>query len=506
MHALRVPFAATLVVAVWLQSAAATDEFVLRDHLTLSASDRVRGEFVSWFDPAGPKSNNNYNFFANRLRVGTTLSFPSVEFVVEGQDTEMVNLPGADAINTGPGTKGLGTLGPGAIYYANTMTRDQGEVFLHLGYATVRDFGLPGVSARVGRFGYNNGLEKLAKDASLLWLQRWRISQRLIGNFDYTNVGRSFDGAQAIYDRGPFNLTLMASHPTAGGYNVNANHEISDIDLVSGTASLVEPEGLQPTLAQFFYMYYGDGRNLVPTDNRPLNPPPGQTCSSGNNSYLVRSCDHKDIEMSTFGADVVHLVDVGPGKLDLLGWIAGQFGDWQSLHHTGWAYDLEAGYQLPDVALKPWLRFVFARASGDKNAADHDHNTFFQMIPTARIYALFPYFNMMNNQDMFLQGIVRPLPGLSAAVTGHWLQVTQDTDLWYAGGGATSSTFFGYSGINPKGRLNLSYLTDFEITYAVNKHLTLYSYYGRAIGQGAVSANFAGNNADYGYLEATVSF
>ena len=107
------------------------------------------------------------------------------------------------------------------------MTRDQGEVFLHLGYATVRDFGLPGVSVRGGRFGYNNGLEKLAKDPSLLWLQRLRISQRLIGNFDYTNVGRSFDGAQAIYDHGPFNLTLMASHPTAGGYNVNANKEIS---------------------------------------------------------------------------------------------------------------------------------------------------------------------------------------------------------------------------------------------------------------------------------------
>ena len=129
--------------------AAAVDDFVLRDHLTLSASDRVRGEFVSWFDPAGPKSNNNYNFFANRLRFGGTLSFPMVEFVVEGQDTEMVNLPGADSINSGPGTKGLGPLGPGAIYYANTMTRDQGEVFLHLGYATVQGFRAAGcVGAR----------------------------------------------------------------------------------------------------------------------------------------------------------------------------------------------------------------------------------------------------------------------------------------------------------------------------------------------------------------------
>ena len=76
MHAMRVPLAVTFAVAACVQAAAASDEFVLRDHLTLSASDRVRGEFVSWFDPGGPKSNNNYNFFANRLRVGTTLSFP----------------------------------------------------------------------------------------------------------------------------------------------------------------------------------------------------------------------------------------------------------------------------------------------------------------------------------------------------------------------------------------------------------------------------------------------
>jgi hypothetical protein len=498
----------TIVVALCVRVpgvAAAGDEFALRDHLTLSASDRVRGEFVSWFDPAGPKSNNNYDFFANRLRAGATLSFPTLEVVVEGQDTELVNLPGADAINSGPGTAGLGTLGPGAVYFVNTRSRDQGEVFLHLGYATVREFGLPGVSARVGRFGYNNGLEKPAKDPSLLWLQRARISQRLIGNFDYTNVGRSFDGVQALYDRGPFNVTLMGSHPTFGGFNVNANKEIDKVDVVAGTASLVEPDGFAPTSAQFFYMYYGDRRRLLATDNRTRDLPAGQTCT-GKNRYLVRGCDHGDISISTIGVNAVHVVDVGPGKLDLLGWVAGQFGDWQALHHTAWAYVTEAGYQLPDVALKPWLRFGFSRASGDTNKADRDHGTFFQMIPTARLSALFPFFNMMNDQDMFLQGLLRPLPGVTATVSGHWLRATASRDLWYSGGGATSDTFFGYAGINARGRNQLAYLTDLELSYAVNKYLALYAYYGHAFGQGIVSANFAGRNADYGYVEATVSF
>jgi len=305
-----------LVMTLGARAGVAEEAFVLRDHVTLSASDRLRGEFVGWFDPAGPSSNNNYSFFANRLRFGGTFSVPMLEVVVEGQDTELVNLPGATSINTGPGTKGLGPLGPGAIYYANTMTRDQGEVFLHLGYATVREFGLPGVSVRGGRFGYNNGLEKPAKDPTLLWLQRTRISQRLIGNFDYTNVGRSFDGVQALYDHGPFNLTLMGSHPTAGGYNVNANHEIGKVDLAAGTASLVEPQGLQPTSAQFFYMYYGDRRGLLVTDNRPRTPPAGQTCNTGSNGYRIRSCDHNDIAIHTVGVNAVHVEDIGPGKMD----------------------------------------------------------------------------------------------------------------------------------------------------------------------------------------------
>jgi hypothetical protein len=119
---------------------------------------------------------------------------------------------------------------------------------------------------------------------------------------------------------------------------------------------------------------------------------------------------------------------------------------------------------------------------------------------------LFPFFNMMNDQDLFLQGIARPLPGLTANVSGHWLRVTEATDLWYAGGGATSDTFFGYAGIPTHGRHELAYLTDLELSYAVNKHLTLYGYYGHAFGQGVVSASFVGKNADYGYIETTVSF
>lgn len=494
------------VALLWNSPAASADNPLsfFDGRLTLSASDRMRGEFVSWFDPAGPRSNNGYSFFANRLRAGAALTLPMVDMFVEGQDTRLVNLPGSDSI-----APLVGPLGPGATYFATTRTRDQGEVLLHRAYATIHDFGLRGVSVRGGRIGYNHGMEKPPADPTLLWLQRERISQRLIGNFDYTNVGRSFDGLQGMYDNERFNFTAMASHPTQGGFNVNANTHIDDIDLVSLTATLLEDLATGPMSGQFFGIYYRDRRDLVVPDNRPLTPAAG--CAAPGAGDDFRSCDDGTIAIMTIGMNLTHAIDLGPGRLDLLLWSAGQVGNWESLDQESWAYALETGYQFPKVAWKPWVRLGFFRSSGDDNPNDGDHGTFFQILPTARLYAALPFFNMMNSQELFLQGILKPLDGLTVQPSVHWLRVTESADLWYSGSGAASDTFFGFGGIPssgaPNGRPNeLAYLLDLGITYTLNRHLEVYGYYGHAFGQGVVSAAFDGNDADYGYLETTLSF
>lgn len=478
----------------------------LRDHLKLSVSDRARWESVSYFDPISGPSNNQYDFYANRLRAGMTLSYKTVEFVVEGQDTRLGNLPGADSINPLAG----GPMGPGAAYYKNTADRDQGETFLRRGYATLRDFGIPGVSARFGRFGYNAGMEKMPKDPALAWLQRARISQRLIGEFEYTHVGRSFDGAMAMYDQGAFNLTAMASHPTSGGFNVNANYELNEIDVVSAVASLVEPEFDKQLSLQTFYIYYADRRDSLRDPNNPMildnRPKTGSSCAGGGSAEKYRTCDDDNIEISTFGGNVVKLVDAGPGKIDLVGWLAGQAGDWQSLDHLAWAYAVEAGYQLPSVATKPWFRLGFFRSSGDDNPDDSHHQTFFQMLPTARAYAMTPFFNLMNNQDLFLQTILKPCNKVTMAATAHWLRTTESADLWYTGGGATSNKIFGFTGINTQGRQELAYMVDFDFSYKATDFLTLGGYYGHMFGQGATSASFCCPDADFGFIEMTLAY
>jgi len=466
-----------------------------RDHVTLTLSDRVRGEFVDWFDPrsktpsgtAIPEGAERYNFFANQLRVGVKLSFPHVLFTLEGQDTRLVNLPDDATWSPNPGT-----LGPGGLYFLNTRDRDQGEVFLKQGNLTLSDIpNVTGVSATLGRFEYGDGLETMPADPALAWLKQARISQRLVGPFGYTHVTRSMDGARLAYDTPDLNVTALGSRPTQGGFEVSANKEL-DIWLAGLALTLKKIENLAPLDARLFYLYYRDGRDdAVKVDNRPLD---------------LRKADTRAIGIHTWGAHAVSVVDAGPGKLDGLLWGAVQTGDWGDLDHSGWAWAVEGGYQVPKLFAQPWLRFGYSRSSGDDDNRNGTHATFFQMLPTARVYAQFPFFNLMNNQDFFGQLILKPHSKVTVRTDYHWLVLTEKADQWYSGGGATNSTVFGFAGLPTGGQRKLSNLIDVSVTVAILKQLSAYAYYGHAIGNGVIETTFENADADYGYVELAYKY
>ena len=128
------------------------------------------------------------------------------------------------------------------------------------------------------------------------------------------------------------------------------------------------------------------------------------------------------------------------------------------------------------------------------------------MLPTARLYAQFPFFNLMNNMDTFVQLLLQPHRMLSIRTDLHWLRDTQPTDLLYAGGGATSSTNFGYTGTPTGGAQDIGYLLDTALTFTPTRNLTLYLYYGRVFGRGLIGNAYVGREANYGYAEATFGF
>lgn len=446
----------------------------------LELSDRLRYERVDWFRtaPTSAIRDYDYGFFANRFQAGVRVTRDPVEIFVQYQNSLLRSLP-----ENGPG--------PGGSYFTNTPHVNQEKGILRNAWLRwKRPFGADGVSVQAGRQLFREGLEAPATDPTLLWLQKNRIAERLVGPFDYTHVGRSFDGAQLGYDDAAVNVTAFGFIPTWGGFEINANREL-EVGIAGVSANLEALEKLPGTSGRIFGLWYKDRRDLVPVDNRPL---------------AVREADDGPLEIYTLGANLTHVVSVGPGKLDLLAWGVTQFGDWQSQSQDSWAWALEVGYQLPDLWAAPWLRVGLDMSSGDSDPNDDEHETFFQVLPTARLYAQFPFYNLMNNRDLFGQLILRPAPIVTVLATAHWLRVSEHDDFLYAGGGATSNSVFGYSGTATGGRNGIGTMVDLSVSVQAHEHLILSGYYAHVFGCGMIDQAFEGNDASYAYIEATLSF
>ena len=452
-----------------------------RDRVTLIASERLRGEFVDWFRPrpgAADPGANRYGFIASQLRAGVSVVLPHAQLTLVAQDTRLGNLPD-DASRPPP----IGNLGPGAIYFAHTKRRTQGEPFLKLGFLTLRR---AGVTATLGRYEYRDGLETVPGDPTLASLKRMRIAERLVGPFEFTHVTRSFDGVRLALDRPAWNATVMGTRPTQGGFEVSANREL-DLTLAGAAFTLKRVPRFPPADVRLFYLYYRDGRDAVlKVDNRPL---------------PVRTSDHAPIALHTAGGHALTVLDLGPGRLDLLAWLAVQAGDWGADDHVAWAYALETGYQLAALPVAPWLRIGYDRSSGDGNPTDGHHRTFFQLLPTARIYAQLPFYNLMNTGDAFAQLLLVPHRNVSLRCDYHWLTLSDAQDLWYSGGGATNDHVFGYASSPSGGQHDLAQLVDLSATVRVLPELAVSGYYGHAFGGDVVHATFAGRAADYGFVE-----
>jgi hypothetical protein len=237
-----------------------------------------------------------------------------------------------------------------------------------------------------------------------------------------------------------------------------------------------------------FGIGYHDGRTgLTKTDNR---------------TAAARSLDHKNIRIGTFGGDMLMAVPLGRQTADLLVWAAGQTGNWGQLDHRAGAFAVEGGLRGDTIPTKPWLRGGFLRTTGDNNNTDGVHNTFFQVLPTPRNYARYPFFNMMNSKDEFIQLIDKPSPRIDVRSDLHFLQLTAPTDFWYQGGGAFDNKVFGYVGRPGNGHGSFSSLYDISVDFALTRQATLTGYYAHAFGKTLVGTIYpVQRDSNYGYLE-----
>jgi len=189
-------------------------------------------------------------------------------------------------------------------------------------------------------------------------------------------------------------------------------------------------------------------------------------------------------------------------------WGALQTGKWGALSQRAAAYALEGGWQPAAMArIRPWFRAGYDFGSGDGNAADTRHGTFFQILPTPRIYARLPFFNLMNIRDAFGEAILRPRKDLTFRTDVHALHLAAANDLWYSGGGAFQPRTFGYTGRPASGQSSLATLVDVSGDYAYNPRVTIGGYIGDAVGHAVAQSIYpTGTHIRFAYAELLVRF
>jgi hypothetical protein len=452
--------------------------------ITVSGSLRTRVESWDWF---GGNANNSYIYPGSILRLSFGESKKTFDWQLEFALPFLLGLPD-DAI--APGAQGQ--MGFGATYFAaDSRNSNAAMLFAKQGYIRFRELGgTPGQSLKLGRMEFIDGTETTPKDSTLAAVKRDRIAHRLIGNFGFSDVGRSFDGVQYSLNRANLNFTLLAARPTRGVFQVDAWGELN-ANVFYGALTGQVPAKRSSAEWRVFGLGYSDYRDgVVKTDNRPL---------------AVRTADTGHINIGTYGGHYLQTVPSAAGTIDLLFWGALQNGNWGRLAQHSGAVAAEAGWQPPVLsAVRPWLRGGFNYGSGDDNPDDTTHGTFFQILPTPRVYARFPFFNMMNNRDAFGELMLRPSRAITIRTDVHSLALANRDDLWYSGGGMFQPWTFGYTGRPSNGQSGLATLYDVSADYNVKAHASIGVYYGRAAGKRVIESIYpGGKNANFGYLELT---
>ena len=470
---------ALLVASFIAMAVPAVHAYGQNSPVSISVYERARINAWQWF--AAPPESETYGYVESLLRLGVAQQVRHWDWQLELSQPAVLGLPD-NAVSPLPAQ---GQLGLGGTYFASSDNNTEpAAAFLKQAFLRYH-FHHADKNLRLGRFEFFDGQETQPKNPVIAWVQANRSSNRLISNFGFTNAQRSFDGIDAHYGIGAWDVTAFAARADQGVFNMNGNPELNvDAQYLAVTRPAVNGH----LLVRAFGIGYHDGRTgLTKTDNRPL---------------PVRQADHKNIRLGTYGGNLIADIPAGHEDIDFLFWGVLQNGNWGTQSESAGATALEGGLKLTSVATSPWLRGGWFRSTGDNNPTDNHHNTFFQLLPTPRLYARFPFYNLMNSTDSFVQVMDTPVKKLALRSDLHWLQLTSAQDFWYQGGGAFDNKVFGFVGRPVNGHSSLATVADISADWQTTSQLAVNFYYAHASGKSAIGAIYPTNrNGQFGYVE-----
>ncbi len=328
--------------------------------------------------------------------------------------------------------------------------------------------------------------------------------ERLVGAFGWNNIGRVFDAVKLRWQSEWLSADLFASHvviPQDERFNTDNQH-----DYFSG---VYVTTGKVPKHA--FEMYFL-ARNADPQAAAEA-PSPQFPQPSARDIYTAGG-----------------RLKSQPGKFAGFDYTlegAYQFGDYRDprlvvggnsprLDQDAFMVCAQAGYTFTGWWGAPRLGAEFDYGSGDANATDGKHGTFENLFPTNhKFFGMMDLVSLQNIQDAGVNLTLKPTPRVSMAFMGNafWLADTRDNFYTVAGGarGGLAATPQNGFGINPGYDRFLG--TEFSAVagVSVSRGLQLEAGYGHFfaghyISQTWAAPGFGSRDADFAYVQATLTF
>jgi hypothetical protein len=330
--------------------------------------------------------------------------------------------------------------------------------------------------------------------------------ERLIGAFNWNNLGRVFDAAKLRWQNQYFAADLFSSRvviPDDNNFNMP-----NDYDWFSGIYASTKLIPKQITEVYLLSRNVSAGSPSVSGVGTPalINGPPPR-------------------DIYTFGVRVKS----NPGELN--GWdytaeVMGQYGHFndpaitniasRSLEHIAYALFAGIGYTFADAPYTPRLGLEYNLGSGDSDPRDDKHETFENLFPTNhKFYGYMDFFSLQNIHNIRLTSSIKPLPRLTLLAEYHafWLYDTSDNLYAVNGarrGGIGPTTDNGY-GVNPNYDSYVGSEIDFVATYAVSPQGTLEAGFGHFfagdyIEQSLAAPTHRSTDANWFYIQANWNF
>ena len=319
--------------------------------------------------------------------------------------------------------------------------------------------------------------------------------ERLIGPGEWTNFTKTFDAAKVRWEQPKFSIDVFASTPvyifrdqfnTSDLFNGSETHRDLVFAGIYATTTAIQPMTLD------FY-------TLVLTEDNPTFFP--QAVTYPGTSLSIPGTSTSFVTLGT-------RVKSDPKKLH--GWeydgeFAFQAGQVSDLDLLACALHIGGGYTWEKCAWTPRLYFEYNFATGDSNPDDGDIGTFQNLFPSNHnkygVQDLFAWQNLSSPDVRFR---VKPLKQvtLETAFYSFWLANTNDA--WYRANGTTR-----VRPVTPAARDASSYVgseLDLLATYQPLKFLSIWAGYSHFFAGDYLKATGPSDDADYGYVQATITF